>query len=222
MTTDGNGCFYLLDINNSFLESTGGMAFCCLLIIIFLVMCFFFSMCREAVNKASASVLKSIVKNETSSLRRALKIKEKSDKYIRRTHAGTAANSAALTGCSFLFFTEPLQRVLLTIIHDDIAALIVSSIIILILDTVAVAAFGYFIPVRYVNKHAEQILLRMNGLLIAFSVLFVPVSAVANALTFLIMKLSGAEKTGSKKTDNPTEEKTLITVSAEDFSFSIK
>ncbi len=212
MTADGNGCFYLLDVNESFFNSAGGLASCSVLAIVFLVMCFFFALCRDAVEAASASALKGSVDNKTAALKRALKIKEHSDKYIRRTQAGVTINAAALTGCCFLTFTEPLYDLMYDLVHNSAAAVCLALLVILVLLTVIIAAFGYYIPGRCVVRQAEKTLVSLSGIIACSSVLFVPVSAAANAVTYLVIKISGAEKSGSKKTENPTEEKILMMV----------
>ncbi len=195
------------DIFEYFHGSVGGRLICFAVIVICLILCFFFSLMGCAVG--AAGTLKHNDEN-LSHLRRALKIKEQTEKYMLCARAGFALYFAVMIITACLAYISPIQHLLILTHLSPLPAGILSFIAVFACACIIGAALGECLPQRLASENPEKTLIRYSRAFLILSAATAPFAGICSACTSIIVTVFGLHDDSNQKTK--TEKKILMMV----------
>ncbi len=210
MSGDSAGHVSILTDPNPIISSSYGMIIATAAMIILIFLCFFFSLCECAVGSSAVSILKQWNENKTKNADLAVKIKADPTQYFYSAQTGFSVNAVALVTLSELTYTVPIRSLLTLAITDNVISSVLAVILIFIIVSIVIIAFGQLIPRRIALENPEKWLIRCSEMFIVLCKLIYPFVIVCTALTNLILILFG--HSAKKNTGHITEEKILMMV----------
>lgn len=174
------------------------------LFILFLILCYLFSLSAAAVKGASLSGIKNDP-DDGRTVERAVRIKSKEKKHVINLCAGAVFNAcAAIAANSYLLLY--LSGAFLNPNSGNIfISFFIPMFIMLVFSGLITTVFGVIVPVKRSETEPDRFLIKRGGLLLILSGIFVPLGAVCRLVSGLFVHTPAQSDEG----ENPTEEKIL-------------
>ncbi len=175
--------------------------------IVFIVLCALLSLAESALISLNDSRLEKLAESGGKKARRLKKIADNPNRFLLSSQTAIKLFEFISAGLAAVSFSGRLANIFKDSISENTAG-IISAIIILLIMTFLMMTFVEFIPKRLAANNSEKLALRFSGILLAVSVLFMPLVKIMNAVSCGILKLAGVNPENAEEI--VTEEEILM------------
>lgn len=175
--------------------------------IVFIVLCALLSLAESALISLNDSRLEKLAESGGKKARRLKKIADNPNRFLLSSQTAIKLFEFISAGLAAVSFSGRLANIFEDSISENTAG-IISAIIILLIMTFLMMTFVEFIPKRLAANNSEKLALRFSGILLAVSVLFMPLVKIMNAVSCGILKLAGVNPENAEEI--VTEEEILM------------